>query len=168
MGKIETEKNNLTDEKRKVIPLHKTYIWGIVLCLVALAVIVLINNRENPTPAAHVDYLALMRDNHSTCVNLKRLIKKGDKTIGELEEELRQKSDLMVLFPDWLGQDPTLEIIGARTSKIGGDDAVNLVFKSDEKFINFLTLYASRAEIDELAEIKVEDHSFRVYTWGRN
>ena len=168
MVNIETEKSNSAEEKRKVIPLHKTYLWGIFLCIVAIIAIVLNNILQNPRPAAHVDYLALLRDNHSTCVSQKRLIRKGDKTIGDLEDLLRKKNNQTVLFPDWLGKDPTLEIIGVRASKIGDDDAVNLVFKSDGKLINFLTLYSNRAEIDELTEIKIEDHSFRVYTWGKN
>lgn len=168
MDNKKVEKNNSIEEKRKVIPLHKTYLWGIVLCIVAMIAIVLINILNNPRPPANVDYLALLRDNHNTCVSQKRLIRKGDKTIGDLEDLLRKKSDRTVLFPDWLGKDPTLEIIGVRTSKIGEDEAVNLVFKSDGKLINFLTLYSNRAEIDELAEIKIEDHSFRVYTWRKN
>ncbi len=160
--------SNNDKQKKKVIPLHKTYIWGIVFCLAALIAIVLINILRSPSiPTRKIDYLALLRDNHNRCMNLKGFTRKGGKTLGDLQILMAQKIGGPVLFPDWLGTDPSVEIVGVKASTISQDKCVNLVFRLDDKPVDFLVLFSIRDEIREFSDIKIEEHTFHCYSWGR-
>lgn len=162
------EKNNHDMQKKKVIPLNKTYIWGIVFCLAALIAIVMFNILRAPSlPTTKIDYLALLRDNHNRCMNLRGFTHKGDKTLGDLQSLMEQKIGAPVIFPDWLGTDPLVEIIGVKATKIGDDKTVNLVFKYDNKYVGFLILHTTRTEIKELNNLTLEEHEFHNYSWGR-
>jgi hypothetical protein len=162
------DKNNHDAQKKKVIPLNKTYMWGIVFCLAALIAIVMFNILREPSiPATKIDYLALLRDNHNRSMNLRGFTRKGGKTLGDLQSLMAQKIGAPVIFPDWLGTDPLVEIIGVKATKIGDDKTVNLVFKYDHRHVDFLILHTTRTEIKELNNLTQEEHEFHSYSWGR-
>ncbi len=162
------DKNNHDVQKKKVIPLNKTYMWGIVFCLAALIAIVMFNILRAPTiPTTKIDYLARLRDNHSRSMNLRGFTRKGNKTLGDLQSLMAQKIGAPVIFPDWLGTDPSVEIVGVKATKIDEDKAVNLVFKYDHRHVDFLILHTTRTEIKELNNLTQEEHEFHSYSWGR-
>ena len=139
-----------------------------LICLL-LVCLVLYNLITQPAiPSAPQDYLALLRDNHERVSSMRGIIRKGENTLGDLQDIMMKSAGRTIAFPDWLGKDPSVDVVGVKAGKIKDDKAVNLLFKYDDEYVDFLTVYATRPEIDELREITIEDHVFRVYNWGRN
>lgn len=160
------DKNNHDAQKKKVIPLNKTYMWGIVFCLAALIAVVMFNILRAPTiPTTKIDFLALLRDNHNRSMNLRGFTRKGGKTLGDLQSLMAQKIGAPVIFPDWLGADPLVEIVGVKASTISDDKTVNLVFKYEHRHVDFLILHTTRTEIKELSSLTQEGHTFYSYSW---
>ena len=162
--KIDNEKS-----KKKVIPLHKTYIWGIVFCLTALVCIVMYNIIRTPAiPSTHQDYLALVRDNHDRVADMRGITHSGGMTLGDLQDSMMREAGRTVIFPDWLGKDPSVDVIGVKSGVIEDDKVVNLLFKYEKDLVDFQTIYASRPEITELSGTTIEGQVFHIYSWGRN
>ena len=163
------DKINGEKSQKKVIPLHKTYLWGIVFCLTALVCIIMYNIIRAPailsTPQ---DYLALVRDNHDRVASMRGVTHSGGMTIGDLQDLMMRDSGRTVIFPDWLGKDPSVEIVGVKSGTVEEDKIVNLLFKYEKDLVDFQTIYATRPEITELSGITIEGQLFHKYSWGRN
>jgi hypothetical protein len=81
------DKINGEKSQKKVIPLHKTYIWGIVFCLTALVCIIMYNVIRSPViPSTPQDYLALVRDNHDRVAAMRGITHSGGMTLGDLQD----------------------------------------------------------------------------------
>ena len=171
-GNCEIGKSNPDDQpqKKPVIPLHKTYIWATVICIVLLIAIILFNEirttPEGPKPKA--DYLALLRSNHDNAIALRGIIKADQKSFQEIENQVQEQTGHVVVFPDWIPLLPSVEIIGVKISEINGDQAVSLIFKTENHIVDFLTIFNSRQEIKILESVKIEDQIFYKYKWGIN
>ena len=165
-------KNNTNDEskekQKKIIPLHKAYSWGIIICAACLVGLVLYNNlhpaKEPEKPL--IDYLALLRDSHERAIALRGVVRIGDRNLDEFETAISSQIGLPVIFPDWIALLPSVKIIGARVAKVGSDQTVNLLFTLNNQMIDYITIYNSKQEISELETVKLDDFNYHVYKWG--
>jgi CRISPR/Cas system-associated exonuclease Cas4 (RecB family) len=167
-------KNDSPEPKKRSIPLHKAYIWGIVFCITAIIAITLYNSLKTPPetePAG--DYLKLLRDSHAESVAGQGLLTDREKRIGKLEEKLEEKTGIKITFPDWFGKVPNIELKGTRAKRIDDNWVVFLVFSVDNdnsRLIDYVTILGKRDEIDQFESVELgeEKHPFHVNKWKKN
>lgn len=169
MNESNTGNNDESKEKdRRIIPLQKAYIWGIIFCAVCLIALVLYNKLQAPSEpiSSQIDYLALLRDSHDRLIAMRGVTRIGDRTLEDFESEIATQTGQTLIFPDWIGLLPSVKIIGARTATIGNDKSVSLLFTFNNRNVDFITIYNTKQEITDLETITLEDHPFHKYKWG--
>ena len=169
MNESNTGNNDESKEKdRRIIPLQKAYIWGIIFCAVCLIALVLYNKLQAPSEpiSSQIDYLALLRDSHDRLIAMRGVTRIGDRTLKDFESEIATQTGQTLIFPDWIGLLPSVKIIGARTANIGNDKSVSLLFTLNNRNVDFITIYNTKQEITDLEIITLEDHPFHKYKWS--
>jgi hypothetical protein len=173
MSKIRDEiQDQISDgkpAKKPVIPLHKTYIWGIIICIVLLISIILFNALRAPsvTPIPKDDYLALLRNAYENAIESKGNLSIGNESFPDIENRVSEQTGHTIVFPDWI---PLIsaEILGVKISDIGSDQVVNLLFKIEDHTIDFITIFNTKDEIKDLESVTIENQVFYKYKWGIN
>ena len=177
---IQGDTTNEKAGKRKVIPLNKTYLWGIIICLAALIIIIFFN-LVRTTPVRTFpknDYLALLRDYHENAIALRGITRTGNKSIHDIQAQVIEETDQPIIFPDWIPLLPAAEIIGVKSSEVGDDQVISLIFKISTKAgdsdktenhrVDFLTIFNARPEIKDMESVTIENQIYYKYRWGPN